>query len=236
MNASSRRLRAEDVAWFAAFVTAYWFAYRFGMSFGHQSPSPFWIPDSVLLAALLGSQPRYWWLFVAATLPIRVGEGVFMGFPPIFLTETFAIDAVRCLFDAYILRRVLISPTRLTTLYEFVVFVAVVCFGVPALCAFGGAALVAMRGHPFWPTWVEWFLGDAAAQLVVTPFILYWVFDPAWLRFRRNPRHTIEACVLFVGLVVSGWFAANMHPSNAYYAETRFYTPLPFVLWATIRF
>ena len=47
MNASSRRLRAEDVAWFAAFVVAYWFAYRFGMSFGHQSPSPFWIPDSL---------------------------------------------------------------------------------------------------------------------------------------------------------------------------------------------
>jgi PAS domain S-box-containing protein len=236
MSASHKRRRAEDIAWFAAFVVAYWFGYRFGMSFGHQSPSPFWIPDSILIAALLWTHPRYWWLLVAVTLPIRVGQGVFMGLPPVFLTETFAIDGVRCLVDAYILRRVLINPVRLTTLYEFVVFVVVACFAVPALCAFAGAALVAARGHPYWPAWVEWFLGDTAAQLVVTPFILYWVFDPAWLCFRRDPRRTLEACVLFVGLVFSCWFAANMHPSNAYYAETRFYTPLPFLLWAAIRF
>jgi two-component system, LuxR family, sensor kinase FixL len=237
MNASSRRLRAEDVAWFAAFVVAYWFAYRFGMSFGHQSPSPFWIPGSVLIAALLRSHPRYWWLFVLATLPIRLGQGLVLGLPPAFLSESFAIDGVRCLIDAYILRRVLINPIRLTTLYEFVVFVVVVCFAVPALCAFAGtAAVIAAHDRPYWPTWIEWFLGDTAAELVVTPFILYWVFDPAWVHLRRDPRRTIEACVLFVGLVVSGWLAANMHPSNAYYAETRFYTPLPFLLWASIRF
>jgi PAS domain S-box-containing protein len=236
MSASSRRLRAEDIAWFAAFIIAYWFAYRFGMSFGHQSPSPFWMPDSVLVAALLRSPQRTWWLFVATVLPIRLGQGVSMGVPPVFLTETFVIDALRCLFDAYILRRVLINPIRLTTLYEFIVFVVVICFAVPAICAFGGAALLSARGHAFWPSWVEWFLGDTAAQLVVTPFILYWVFDPAWLHFRRDPKRTIEACALFVGLALAGWLAANMQPSSAYYAESRFYTPLPFLLWASIRF
>ncbi|HTW33158.1 MAG TPA: ATP-binding protein [Rhizomicrobium sp.] len=234
MNASARR--TKDILWFAGFVASYWLAYRFGMSFGHQSPSPFWMPDSVLIAALLRSQPKHWSLLVAVTLPIRLGQGVFMGLPPAFLTETFAIDGVRCIIDAYILRRVLINPVRLTTLYEFIVFVVVVCFGVPFICAFGGAALVSARGHPYWPAWVEWFLGDTAAQLIVTPFILYWVFDPAWLRFRLDPQRTLEACVAFAGLAIGGSLAAYMHPSSAYYSETRFYAPLPFLLWASIRF
>jgi integral membrane sensor domain MASE1 len=189
MNASA--LRANDVLWFAVFVVSYSLAYHFGMSFGHQSPSPFWIPDSVLVAALLRSNPRYWWLFVATALPIRLGQGMSMGVPPAFLTETFVIDGLRCLFDAYILRRVLINPIRLSTLYEFIVFVVVVCFAVPAICAFAGAALLSARVHPYWPSWIEWFLGDTAAQLIVTPFILYWVFDPAWLRFRRDPKRTL---------------------------------------------
>lgn len=236
MSASSERRRAENVAWFVAFVASYWLAYHFGMSFGHQSPSPFWIPGSVLIAALLWTPPRYWLLLTAVTLPIRLSQGLALGLPAPFLLGTFSIDAVRCVFDAYVLRRVLINPVRLSTLREFVFFVIIVCFAVPAVCAFGGGALVAARGHPYWPAWVEWFLGDTAAQLVVTPFILYWVFDPAWLRFRRDPRRTLEAAVLFIGLAISAWFPANMHPSTAYYAETRFYAPLPFLLWASLRF
>jgi PAS domain S-box-containing protein len=234
MNASARR--ADDIFWFAAFILSYSFAYYFGMSFGHQSPSPFWIPDSVLLAALLRSNPRYWWIFVLATLPIRGIQGFMMGYSTAFLFPAFAIDAVRAVVDAIILRRVLANPMRLGTIREFVVFVVAVAFLVPAVCAFGGAALVAARGHPYWPAWVEWFLGDTAAQLVVTPFILYWVLDPAWLRFRTEPRRTLEAGAIFVGLVAAGSLAAYMHPSSAYYSETRFYAPTPFLLWAAIRF
>src|SRR6202522_1052014 len=215
MNASARR--ANDLLWFAAFVVSYSLAYQFGMSFGHQSPSPFWIPDSVLLAALLRSNPRYWWVFVLATLPIRGAQGLVMGYSTSFLLPTFAIDAVRAVVDAIILRRVLANPVRLGTIREFVVFVIMVAFLVPAVCAFGGAAFVAANGHPYLAAWGEWFLGDTAAQLVVTPFILYWVFDPAWLRFRTEPGRTLEAGAILVGLLAAGWLAASMHPSSAYY-------------------
>ena len=236
MNASSGRRRAENAAWFAGFVAAYWLAYRFGMSFGHQSPSPFWIPDSVLLAALLRSQPRYWWLFVLATLPIRAGQGYLLGFPLPFLVSTFAIDAVRCVFDAFVLRRILVNPVRLSTVPEFVFFVVVIVLAVPAFCAFGGAALLSARGHPFWPAWIQWFLGDTAAQLVVTPFILYWAFDPAWRHFKFRSLRAVEICVLVAGLVASCALAAFTHSSGDYYAEARFSAPAPFLLWAAIRF
>src|SRR5262249_49009700 len=54
------------------FVAAFYFAYWYGMSFSRATASPFWFPDSVLLCALLLVQPRWWWVFVLAALPIRL--------------------------------------------------------------------------------------------------------------------------------------------------------------------
>ena len=45
----------RDAAGFSAFVVAYYFAYRYGMSFSQVAASPFWFPDSILLCALLMS-------------------------------------------------------------------------------------------------------------------------------------------------------------------------------------
>ena len=236
MNASAKTRRAEFFLWFAAFVVAYSFGYSFGMSFGHHSPSPFWIPASVMLAALLRSPPRYWWIFIAASLPIRIGLGLSLGLPLWFLLGTFLADSVRCIVAAAVLRRFLADPIRLGSLREFVVFALVVGLAVPAACAFAGAVLLSVNGHPFWESWIEWFLGDTTAQFVVTPFILYWVFDPAWLRFRVHPWRTVEAIVLFLGLVATSYVAANTEAGTGYFSETRFYGPAPFVLWAAIRF
>src|SRR5277367_3726291 len=122
MNARPGRRPAESIAWFAAFVASYWLAYRFGMSFGHQSPSPFWIPDSVLLAALLKSRPRHWWVFILATLPIRLSLGLQLGLPLWFLLTTFVVDSARGITAALILRHFLPNPIRFGSMRDFAVF------------------------------------------------------------------------------------------------------------------
>ena len=64
------------------FGAAFYFAYSHGMcSFSQVSASPFWIPDSILLCALLMSPPRRWWIFVLAPLPIRLFVGATQNFP-----------------------------------------------------------------------------------------------------------------------------------------------------------
>src|SRR5215472_2209745 len=62
----------RSVSELCVFGVAYYFAYRYGMSFSQATASPFWFPDSVLLCALLLVQPARWWVFVFATLPIRL--------------------------------------------------------------------------------------------------------------------------------------------------------------------
>src|SRR6516165_2399737 len=43
----------RKVLGFLLFMTAFYFAYRYGMSFSQACAAPFWFPDSVLLCALL---------------------------------------------------------------------------------------------------------------------------------------------------------------------------------------
>jgi PAS domain S-box-containing protein len=234
MDASARR--AKDILWIAAYVASYWLAYRFGMSFGHQSPSPFWIPDSVLLAALLKARPRHWWVFILATLPIRLSITLPMGFPLWFLLTTFVIDSVRGVVAALILRRYLANPIRFGSMRDFAVFAVGVAIIVSAVFGFAGAAALSMRGYPYWPSWLYWFLGETTAQFVVAPFILYWVFDPPWLHIQFDSKRAMEAGALGLGLVVAMYAAANTPLGSDYYSATSFYAPAPFLLWAAIRF
>jgi two-component system, LuxR family, sensor kinase FixL len=223
-----------EAAELGAFLIAYYVAYRFGMSFSDASSAPFWFPDSVLLCALLVVRPSRWWLYVAAALPIRFFSEVSTGVPTWFLLATFAIDVAKAVVAAAALRRLLDDPLRWRTIRDFLVFCAVAVVLVPAASAFAGAAARSARGFDYWVAWEEWLLGDALAQLVITPLILYWLVRPPQLKVTNFGR-VGEAALLLLGLVASGYWA--MHTGDdATGAASRLYAPVPFLFWAAIRF
>ena len=114
--------------------------------------SPFWFPDSVLLCALLLSAPGRWWIFV---LVAPAHSALCLLFPPDvpqwFLLATSAIDSVKGLLGAAILRRLIKNPVRLETVWEFAVFSLFAVLLLPFASAFGGAALRHNLGYAFWP-------------------------------------------------------------------------------------
>src|SRR5688572_29349996 len=172
--------RFGTVLGFVAFAIAYSFAFRFGTSFGPGLASPFWFPDAILLCALLKSRRELWWLFILGTLPIRLYYGATIGLPTWFLLTSFANDSAQVLATALLLRRFMRNPLRFESVRDFAIFVGVAVALVPAASAFGGAAIRQALGADYWSAWLEWFMGDALAQLVVTPAILYWVFAKPW--------------------------------------------------------
>ena len=231
-----RRQLLTDVVWFCAFEVAFYFAYRYGMSFSQAAPAPFWFPDSVLLCALLMNHPRRWWLFVLAPLPIRLFSEVADGIPMWFLLATFALDSAKAVGTATVLRWLLGNPIRFQTVREFVNFFLYAVLLAPALSSFGGAALRAARGADYWSAWAQWFLGDALAQLVITPAILYWIFGASWKAKAPSAHRCIEACVVSAGLVVTAYLASNTGITSLDFSESLFYAPVPFLFWAAIRF
>ena len=165
---------------FVAFAIAYSFAFRFGTSFGPALASPFWFPDAILLCALLKSRRELWWIFILGTLPIRLYYGATIGLPTWFLLASFANDSAQVLVTALLLRRFMRNPLRFEGVRDFAIFVAIAVALLPAVAAFGGAAARQAMGGDYWSAWLQWFMGDALAQLVVTPAILYWVFATPW--------------------------------------------------------
>jgi PAS domain S-box-containing protein len=236
MSTILQPVRTRDAAWFAAFVLAYYFAYRFGMSFSEATASPSWFPDSVLLCALLKSKPRNWWFLLLAALPIRLFSWVAHDIPTWFLLTTYSIDCTKAVLGAFVMRRFMADPLRFGTLREFLIFLLVVVTTIPALSAFAGAALRELRGFAYWPSYKQWFLGDAVAQAVVTPLILYWVFGVPWRGRRLDWLRTAEAGFVLTGLIVTSLLAVDTAPSPVFYSEPSFFAPMPFVLWAVIRF
>jgi PAS domain S-box-containing protein len=193
----------------------------------------------MLLCALLLTPPRLWWLFILTIVPIRLWLVRIPGGPPEwFLAATLVNDALKALLSATILRKVLRDPTRFDRLRDFAVFVGVAVLGVPVLSALGGAATWTTLGRDFWLSWQKWFLGDAMAILLLVPAILYWFFG---YRERRKLEHPglarfLEVALLTAGLIGLGLAAFSGRLPAPYDSLVLIYAPVPFILWAALRF
>jgi PAS domain S-box-containing protein len=216
------------------FAAAFWVAYGYAMSFSQASAAPFWFPDSVLLCALLLSRPDRWWMFVLAALPVRLVSSGSFGPPLWFLLSTFAIDSAKGVLAAAALRRYVGAPTRLASVRQFLLYVLIAAFAVPAFTAFAGAAVRSILGHPFWPAWQQWFAGNAVTNIVLTPALYYCCLGFRWRPVMPNAKRLTEGVLLAGGLIVTAYvvFAWPNAPSSAGYL----YAPLPYLLWAGLRF
>jgi PAS domain S-box-containing protein len=236
LNGLVRGPYLKNVLGFCLFGVAFFFAYRYGMSFSYETSSPFWFPDSVLLCALLLVRPRWWWLFVLGALPIRLLAPVSANVPLWFLLATFANDSIKGIVAAAALRYFLRNPFRFETVRDFAFYCLFAVLLVPVASAFGGAASRHLLGHDFWLAWEQWFLGDALAHLVVTPVIFYWVLGTPWNAPARFAIRWVEGALLTAGLLVSSYIAFDTEAGGASFADPRFYAPVPFLFWAAIRF
>ena len=218
------------------FELAFYLAYRYGMSFSSLTASPFWFPDSVLLCALLVSRPRWWWLLLLATLPIRLLVAVPPATPVWFLLGTFAIDCTSVLLAAALLHRLTRNPTRFESPRDFGLYFVIVAVLAPALSAFGGAAARHARGSDYWLSWQQWFYGDVLAGVIITPFIFYWILNPIPTRLHPARAYWAEPILLTCGLIGSSWLAFGPTAVGLEFTDSRFYAPVPFLFWAAIRF
>ena len=124
----------------AAFLLAYTVAYHLGMSFSPTVSAPFWFPDSVLLCALLCTQPRWWWLLLLATLPVRLLVDVPPVFPGWFVGAVYLNDCAKAVLAALLLKRFLDDPIRLKSMRDLGFYCLFAVALVPLLSALGGAA------------------------------------------------------------------------------------------------
>jgi PAS domain S-box-containing protein len=221
---------------FLVFSAAFYLAYVYGMSFRHISSAPFWPPDAVLLCALLLTPRRRWWLYVLATLPIRLLVAVPTGVPIWFLPAVYANDALKAILSAALIKRLNYGVPRFASLHELVLFLTIAVLGVPMLSAFVGAATRFAIGDDYWAAWQRWFLGDALANLLLTPMILCWILGGASALRSAGVKRWIEGVLLMVALILIGFKVLSGAVGNLGDSHVLIYLPFPLLLGAAVRF
>ncbi len=237
MERQSQRLM-PGIVWFGLYLTAFYFANRYGLAFTQTAAVPVWFPGSVLLCALLCAPRRWWPVLLVAILPIRLWTTVSPPRPVWLLLATTAVDCGTAVLAALLLRRRLRNPLRFETLGQFGLYCLIAVFVAPAVGATFGALVMMGSGQSYWVTWEQWIWGNVSTHLLVTPFILYWVLSPPDRTIipRASALRRLEAGLLLTGLPVVLWMVFEPAARGSTFGLTLMYAPIAFLIWAAARF
>ena len=193
----------------------------------------FWLPNGVLLAALLLARARDWPAYLLAA----VAAEVFADLPTFTLVQALgfaAINLFECLLAATLLR-LLASPFRFDRLRNVVVFGLVALILAPGLAALPGAAIYHLdpaAQASFWFYWRVWWVGDSLGVLLVVPLVLSWFSR----RQSDGGGGRGEAGIIVVlGTGLSWYVFAQPHGAGPPLSDAPFLL-LPVILWTAVRY
>jgi PAS domain S-box-containing protein len=197
-----------------------------------------WAPNAVLLAVLLLTRPRTWAIWLLAALPAHlVAQSRDGGFVLVLLVPFFA-NVVQVIVAAMGLRCFAAAPPRFNTLRDMTLFVLIAAITAPALVSFLAAWLFVSVG---WETDV-WlvsrgrFLNNVTTGLTVAPLILM-AAESGLAGLRRHRVQRYGELALLAGGLVGTLYAIHIWTTpGAKSIPVQLYAPLPFLLWAAVRF
>ena len=101
------------------FAAVFFLAYRV-------STARLWLPDSILLVALLFTPRKRWWMFLIVPLVVRYFVGRGAELPVWIFAANYLNDILKGVIAASLLRWLNIGPPKLATIRELFQFFAVV--------------------------------------------------------------------------------------------------------------
>jgi signal transduction histidine kinase len=216
----------------------YYLAARLGFVFTLQ-PHPIstlWPPNALLMAALLLTPGRAWWVLIAAVLPAHLLAELQSGVPLAMVLGWYASNCSEALIGAGLVRAFVPGPLRLDSFRSAGIFLLCGALVAPLASSFLDAALVKLIG------WGQGeyldlvrmrFFSNVLAQLTIVPLVVTWAaVGLQGLRSQPRARH-VEALLLLLGLLGASVLAFDL--LDASLAPALFYAPLPFLLWAAVR-
>jgi PAS domain S-box-containing protein len=201
--------------------------------------STLWPPNAIVLATLLLTPARFWWVILLAVFPAHVAVEVEAGIPLRMVLSWFVSNCSEALIGAASVRMLTPKPLRLESFAQMSAFVACVGFLAPFLSSFLDALFVTLNGWGqagYWQVWRTRFFSNVLANLTLVPMILT-VAGVEVVRLRRaSAWRGVEACLLATLLVTVCYEVfVDLNPAPGTSAAL-LYVPLPLLLWAAMRF
>ncbi len=211
----------------------------FALTFQPHPVSVMWPPNSILMAALVLTPVRWWWFLLVCALPAHLAAEFQSGVPITMVLCWFVSNSCEALVGAAGLRFLLGPSPRFDRLRAIGLLFACGAFLAPFLVSFLDSAFVSLNhfGHQtFWQVWRQRYCSNVFTGMVLLPVIVAWgQREPARLR-RISYRRLAEATLAFIGLIVTSVFVFSWQVTGPDTNPALLYLPLPFILWATVRF
>jgi PAS domain S-box-containing protein len=199
--------------------------------------SVLWPPNSILLAALLLTPMRIWWVVLLAAFPAHLAAQLQGNVPPAMILCWFISNSCEALIGAGCVRYLIDRPVRFDRLRSVGIFFFFAAFLAPFLSSFLDAAFVVINHwgqDGYGQVWRIRFTSNVLAALTLVPLIVTWGADGiAWLSKIRRSRF-LEAVLLLLALIsVNTTVFYKLAPTVD---EALICLPLPFLIWAAVRF
>ena len=228
------------IAWagFAVFL-GYYFGAKIGfaLTFHPHPVSVLWPPNSILLAALLLTPKRTWWILLLAAFSAHWLVQLQSDVPPRMIFCWFISNSCEALIGAGSIRYLIARPVRLDRLRNVAIFCFCGVFLGPFLSSFLDSAFVALNHWgqgSYWEIWRIRFTSNVLAALTIAPLIVAWATEGFAFWRDVSRAHFLEALCLLFALVTISFVLFNKLATAT--DSALLYLPLPFLLWAAVRF
>jgi PAS domain S-box-containing protein len=207
------------------------------VGFAHKVPphniSALWPTGAILFSVLVVTPVRHWLAYTVAAYFGSVINDVRAGFP---VAAIFFIAAgiIQILIAAIGVRRLADGPRAFDTLRGLVAYISFAVFLGPFVSAFIGA--LAGGTEDYWFYWRVWFLSEALALLMLAPAILTWMEAARGAHGNASVGRLIEAVLIVCGLLAISTRVFVWPVEEVGSVPALVYLPLPFMLWAAVRF
>ncbi len=201
--------------------------------------SIFWPPNAILLATLLLTPPRTWWFYLLAVVPTQLHlVATFQpGVPTVtMLCQLFGNEG-QAVIAALAVRRVVGSPLRFDSLRSIGAFILLAAIAAPAIASAVVAYLFVVTGWAadFELTWRRRFLTNVIPTLTIVPLIVLTVQNGLSRTIRDTLPRYREGGLLVTTLLGAAVTAFVLRREDLA-AGAELYIPLPWLLWAAVRF
>src|SRR5258708_351378 len=197
----------------------------------------FWPPNAILLAALLLTPQRIWWVLVLAVFPAHLFIQLSIGIPLISALAWFVGNAGEAVLGAICVRLFKEDNPLFESVHGVIVFLG---FGVllPTLAtSFLDAAGVILTGlgQNYWTLWTTRLTSNILADLTIVPtIVIFGVKGLSWFRTANAAAYGEAGALAISTVVVSLLVFGKGSATSSFWAFL--YALLPLLIWALLRF
>ncbi len=224
-----------------ALAAGYYATAQLGEALGFPSApvSALWLPNALVMGALLIAPRRYWWFYLLAILPAHlIAQLPLPDVARVRVLTQYVLNCATALIGALALAHFEPGPHRFDRVlpaWRLVFFGGLVApFMTSVLMA--GVFLTTDIDRSFWMTTVARALTNTFAILTVVPLMVHLAERLTERRQLVEVSRLVEGTALAVCLAIASLATLLAPPFEAVAAAAMLCLPLPMLLWAAARF